>query len=227
MRIKIYQINSERDKDRSHFLGSDERNNLFGNLNVKASEYDEVFNAEIDETDLEDIFQRFNTTYHPLYRGYSLSVSDVVVTDNGAFFCDSIGFKKIDFDESQTHKPDDLLSVVYKEPGKPAFAAELPHDLKSMQKAVGGYIECVSIDDNAVIICNEEAKLEGLQGNIRLGNGSSIVAGPIFICGDDGEDLCSLTDEQTEKLLNQYSEPEDISHEETQSDMGLTIIGFN
>lgn len=227
MRVKIYQMNSDRDKDRSHFLGSAERKNIFGDMHVNASDYDEVFNAEIEETDLEDIFQRFNTTHHPLYRGYSMSVSDVVVTNKGAFFCDSVGFEKIDFDESQTQKPDNLISIVYKEPGKPAFAAELANDLKSMQKAVGGYIECVSIDDNAVIFCNEEGKLEGLKGNIRLGNGKSIIAGPLFICGDDGEDICSLTEEQTEKFVNKYSVPEDISQEETQSDMGLTIIGFN
>lgn len=70
--------------------------------------YQEVFNADIDETDLEAIYTRFNTNHHPLFRGHSLSVSDVVVTDNGAFFVDSIGFKKINFDETKTYKPENI-----------------------------------------------------------------------------------------------------------------------
>ena len=226
MRVKIYQINSDRDTDRTHFLGSDERNNLFGDLHINESAYDEVFNAVIDETDLEEMFRRFNTEYHPLYRGYSLSVSDVVVTEDGAFFCDSIGFKPIDFDESKTHKPDNLMKVVYKEPGKPAFEAEVRNDLESEQKAVGGFIECVYNEDNTIIVCNEEGKLIGMKGNIHLDNGTSIIAGPFFVCGDNGEDFCSLTDEQTQKYLNKYSEPEDISDEETQSDVGFSIVTF-
>lgn len=224
MRVKIYQINSDRDKDRTHFLGSDERNNLFGNLNINPSAYDEVFNAVIDETDLEEIFQRFNTDYHPLYRGYSLSVSDVVVTEKGAFFCDSIGFKPIEFDESQTQKPDNLMNIVYKEPGKPAFASELLNEYKYLSKAVGGLIEPIYNDDGTIIVGNEEAKLIGMKGNIHLDNGTSIVAGPFFICGDNGEDFCSLTDEQTEKYLHKYAVPEDISDEETQSDVGFSIV---
>lgn len=227
MRVKIYQINPDRDTDRTRFLGSDERNNLFGDLRVNPAEYDEVFNAVIDETDLEDMFRRFNTVGHPLHRGYSMSVSDVVVTENGAFFCDSIGFKKIEFDESLTQKPDNLMKIVYKEPGKPAYDAEISNNLKSLQNAVGGFIECVYNDDSTVIVCNEEGKLQGLQGNIHLDNGTSIIAGSFFICGDGGEDFCSLTEQQTEKYINKYSEPENISQEETESDMGLSIIEFN
>lgn len=226
MRVKIYQINPDRDPDRTHFLGSDERNNLFGDLKIDPSAYDEVFNAVIDETDLEEIFRRFNDTYHPLYRGYSLSVSDVVVTEKGAFFCDSIGFKPIEFDESQTQKPDNLMKIVYKEPGKPAFAAEIVNSLEAEQKAVGGYIEPVYNDDGTIILCNEEGKLIGMKGNIHLDNGTSIIAGPFFVCGDGGEDFCSLTEEQTEKYINKYSEPENISDGETQSDVGFSIVTF-
>lgn len=94
MRTKIYQINSERDTNRVKFTGMDLLEWYHGSAAVDPSIYDEVFNAEIDETDLEAIYQRFNTIGHPLHRGHSLSVSDVVVNDNGAFFCDSILFNK-------------------------------------------------------------------------------------------------------------------------------------
>ena len=109
MRTKIYQINSKRDVNRVKFEGLDLLERYQGSSAVDPSIYDEVFNAEIDETDLEAIYQRFNTVGHPLHRGHSLSVSDVVVNDNGAFFCDSIGFQPIAFDESQTQKPDNLM----------------------------------------------------------------------------------------------------------------------
>ncbi len=73
--------------------------------------YDEVFSAEIDESDPEEIYRRFNTEGHPLHRGHSLSVSDVVVNDNGAFFCDSFGFQPIAFDETQTRKSSLLYAL--------------------------------------------------------------------------------------------------------------------
>ena len=86
MRTRIYQINSKRDVNRVKFEGLDLLERYQGSSAVDPSIYDEVFNAEIDETDLEAIYQRFNTVGHPLHRGHSLSVSDVVVNDNGAFF---------------------------------------------------------------------------------------------------------------------------------------------
>ena len=95
MRTKIYQINSKRDVNRVKFEGLELLERYQGSSAVDPSIYDEVFSAEIDATDLEAIYQRFNTVGHPLHRGHSLSVSDVVVNDNGAFFCDSIGFQPI------------------------------------------------------------------------------------------------------------------------------------
>ena len=137
MRTKIYQINSKRDVNRVKFEGLELLERYQSSAAVDPSIYDEVFNAEIDETDLEAIYQRFNTIGHPLHRGHSLSVSDVVVNDNGAFFCDSIGFQPIAFDESQTQKPDNLMRVVYVEPHKAPYIADVAHTLEAEQKAVG------------------------------------------------------------------------------------------
>ena len=65
MRTKIYQINSKRDVNRVKFEGLDLLERYQGSSAVDPSIYDEVFNAEIDETDLEAIYQRFNTVGHP------------------------------------------------------------------------------------------------------------------------------------------------------------------
>lgn len=223
MRVKIYQINTDRDPDRVKFLGMDSRKDLNLSLTVEPAMYDEVFNAEIKETDLEEIFQRFNTTGHPLHRGHSLSVSDVVVTDKGAFYCDSYGFKEVPFDESLTQKPDNLMRIVYVEPGEKPYEAEILKTLHGEQQAVGGLIEPIYNGDNTILVGNEESKLEGMPGNRRIGDGSTIIAGPFFICGDDGEDFRSLTDEEVEKYMEQFAEPEVISDEEVQADMGFTV----
>lgn len=150
--------------------------------------YDEVFSGEVECKTLEGVFSDFNQNEPPpLHRGRSLSVSDIVVTEDGAYFCDSFGFKKVDFDESQAQKPDNLLKVVYVEPNKPAYLAEIEHTLQGEQRAVQGRIELVYChDDDTCIICNDEGKLIGMEGNRRYNNGQSIIAGPFFVVGLQG-----------------------------------------
>ena len=226
MRIKIYQINSDRDEKREKFLGMDARERLSLSQAIDPAIYDKVFSAEIDESDPEEIFRRFNTEGHPLHRGHSLSVSDVVVNDNGAFFCDSFGFKQIDFDESQTQKPDNLMRVVYVEPGRPAYEAEIPHTLEAEQKAVGGLIECVYNKDDTALVCNDEGKLRGMEGNRRLNNGRTVIAGPFFVCGLTEDDFRGLTESEAQTYLERFAQPEDISQDEVEADMGFTFISM-
>lgn len=198
MRIKIYQINFDRDTARAKFMG-------LGQLkdDVDSSSYDEVFSGDVDCGNLEDVFARFNTEGHPLHRGHSLSVSDVVLTENGAFFCDTIGFKEIDFDESKAHKPGNLLQIVYVEPNRPPFISEAGNDLKSLQRAVGGYIEAIYLGDGTILVGNEDAKFNGMEGNRRLGD--SIIAGPFFIVGEEPGFVAKLagcfTENQTDEQL--------------------------
>ena len=227
MRVKIYQINSDRDEKREKFLGMDARERLNFPKAIDPAIYDEVFNAEIDESDPEEIFRRFNTERHPLHRGHSLSVPDVVVNDNGAFFCDSIGFEQIDFNEAQTQKPGNLMRVVYVEPGRPAYEAEIAHDIHAEQKAVGGLIECVyTEDDDIAIVCNDESKLLGMEGNRRLNNGRTVIAGPFFVCGLTEDDFRGLTEQETQTYLERFAQPEDISQDEVESNMGFSIYVF-
>jgi len=222
MRTKIYQI--DKDTFGTKFMDYDFTMQKAGEIRPEL--YQEVFNADIDEENLEEVYTRFNSTHHPLFRGHSLSVSDVVVNDKGAFFVDSIGFKKIDFDESKTHKPDNLMRIVYVEPHRPAFEAEIPHEYEAESKAVGGLIEVVGNGDETCIVCNDESKLIEMEGNRHLDNGVSIIAGPFFVCGETLDDFRSLTDEETQKYLERFSEPEDISRAEVEADMGFTFYSW-
>lgn len=224
MKLKIYQINLDRDKDRIKFMSFDRLPRFQKSDKVNASIYDEVFSGEIEASGLEDVYRIFNTTGHPLYRGHSLSVSDMVVTEYGAYFCDSVGFQKVDFDESLTRKPDNLMRVVYVEPHKAPYVAEVAHTLKAEQRAVGGDIEPIDNGDGTCIIGNAEAKLMGLEGNRYLNDGHSIMAGAFFVCGTTGEDFRGLTDEEVTKYMDRFQEPDDISQEEVESDMGFSFI---
>ena len=118
------------------------------------------------------------------------------------------------------------MRVVYVEPHVPAYEAEIQNTLADMQRAVGGYIEAVYNSDGTVIVCNDEGKLIGMTGNRHIGDGTSVIAGPFFVCRVDGEDFCSLTDAQIEKYLAKFAQPEDISDEEVKDDMGMDFYSF-
>ena len=282
-RVKIYQINLDRDQEHAAFLSRDAMQKFLDRTEVDPSVYDEVFNADLDPTSLEELFVQFNSDFHPLFRGRSMSVSDVVViepegipmlvgeihgrlpaggkfsqqftdliaynlkieelrernidfeahdmvglnipaVESGAFFCDDVGFEKIDFDERQTQKPDNLMRVVYVEPNREPFEAEILPDLEHLQKAVDGYIEAVYLDDGTIVVANEESKLRGMEGNRRIGQ--TIIAGPFFVCGEGGDDFCSLTDEEAARAMARFAEPEQISQAEVEADMGFTIISI-
>lgn len=219
MRVNIYHINKSRDVNGKLY-------SVYQNGDVvDPSIYDEVFSAELDTTNLEEIHRMMKFEGHPLMRAANLTVSDVVVINGRASICQPRGFEDIDFDVSKTQKPDNLMRVVYVEPNKPAYVADVEHTLEAEQKAVGGLIQPVYLeDDNTCIICNEEAKLNGMEGNRRFGDGSSIIAGPFFVCGLTEDDFRSLTDEEVTKYMDRFAVPDQITQEEVEADMGFTFI---
>ena len=220
MRVNIYHINESRDKN--HKLYSIYQN---GDV-VDPSIYDEVFSAELDTSNLEEIHRMMKFEGHPLMRGTNVTVSDVVVVNGRAHICQPRGFEEIPFDESKTQKPDNLMRVVYVEPNKPAYITDVEHTLEAEQKAVGsGLIQPLYIeDDNTVIISNEESKLKGMPGNRRFGDGTSIIAGPFFVCGIAGDDFRSLTDEEVEKYMDRFAVPDQISQDEVEADMHFDFL---
>lgn len=222
MRIKVYQIVPERDKQNVKFTGLDELEKYQGSGKVDASLYEEVFDGDVDRNTLEGIYELFNTDIPPLHRGHSMSVSDVVRTDDGFYYCDRFGFQKTDFDESLAAKQKKLMRVVYVEPGKPAYAAEIENSLRSLQRAVGGYIQAVSNGDGTVIVCNEEGKLNSLPPNRRLVG--DVLVGNFFVIGTEDVDFRSLTDEETEKYLARFAEPEEITDEEVEASICAKFI---
>ena len=69
MRVKIYQIDFERDKERTKFLSMEGLEKFTGSSKVNPDIYQEVFSGELDPMGLEEIYVRFNREGHPLHRG--------------------------------------------------------------------------------------------------------------------------------------------------------------
>lgn len=53
------------------------------------------------------------------------------------------------------------ISVIVKEPGKTPRHVNISDSLENLQKAVGGYIECVTLASDLVAICDEEGRVKG------------------------------------------------------------------
>ena len=108
------------------------------------------------------------------------------------------------------------MKVVMVEPRKSAYVTEIPDGLKGMQNAVGGYIQSVyPFEEEAALICNEEAKLLNMELNRVLrdadGNIYDIVAGTFIIVGLGEEDFESLTDEMVELFVRKFITPEEFA----------------
>lgn len=108
------------------------------------------------------------------------------------------------------------IKVLMVEPGKYPREVTIGNDLDSLQKAVSigcdyqGLIEIVGLENGVCILCNEEAKLIGLEGNRRLG--TDIITGVFYVVGENGRgDLISLTDKQMEKYRKRFWKPEQFT----------------
>lgn len=119
------------------------------------------------------------------------------------------------------------IRVLIVEPEKPPHVAEIESNLDVFQELVGGDIQFVEFDRDAFIYCNAEGKLLRLPGNRRLDNGD-IVVGTFIICREDGTGVeASLTDEQIEKYMRRFKEPERYTLHEIKDVSHVSIKSFN
>ena len=117
------------------------------------------------------------------------------------------------------------ITVLMVEPNKHPTITTIKNDLDSLQKAVSigapsqGLIEIFAIDDDALILCNEEGKLLGLEGNRRIGR--DIIAGVFYVVGEDGHgNLTSLSEDNLQTYQARFWEPEHY----TQSDVEYALF---
>jgi hypothetical protein len=53
---------------------------------------------------LEYLFKKFNLDHPNDFNGHSMSISDIVKVNDKYYFCDSIGWKHIEFDNNNIYK---------------------------------------------------------------------------------------------------------------------------
>ena len=105
------------------------------------------------------------------------------------------------------------MNVLMVEPGKAPYETQIGDDLRSMQAAVGGYIQAVyPYEEPVALICNEDGKLDGLPFNRALrdldGDIYDIIAGNFFIAGLGQNDFTDLPHELAEQFAAQFRQPE-------------------
>jgi hypothetical protein len=102
MEMKVFQIDSDLDVNRMSFMRLSFADPS-GGKNIDSSIYQPVYETEIEMPAgveplaiLEGFYRQINVEGKPEgYTGHSLSVSDVVQLGPDFYFCDSIGFEKL------------------------------------------------------------------------------------------------------------------------------------
>jgi len=77
------------------------------------------------------------------------------------------------------------IKVIIKHPGSKPYSAWISPTLENLQKHVGGYIEELSIANDAAILCDEEGRINGAEYNCEV-HGNPFY-GPIIFVGTDGD----------------------------------------
>ena len=232
MKIRIFQINTDRDEYHRCFRGYDELPVSEGSGESKAPDsgiYDLIFEGNVDCKNLEDVYQMFNLNHPERYKGRSLSVSDVVEMQNEKgrkityHYCDTFGFREVFFDPNKSKvspnflklDQDNQIRVLLIQPGKYPKEIKIDSTLEAMQKVVGGDIEeYMPFEDEVALICNEEGKQLGLPLNRAIYGEDKemieIIAGDFFLAYApiSSEKFLSMPDGLLAKYAEIFKYPE-------------------
>lgn len=102
------------------------------------------------------------------------------------------------------------LRVVLVEPGRYAREATVDKTLPQELAEDGGLIDAICLwpEDNVCLILNDTGTIMQTEPNRELPEYGGIAFGTFFLCGEKGEDFCSLTDEQVARYLERFCQPE-------------------
>ena len=106
------------------------------------------------------------------------------------------------------------MNVLLVMPGEAPRRIDIDGTLASMQEVVGGYIQAIyPFDEPVAVVCNEDAKLIGMELNRALRSPDTneiydIIAGPFFICGLGNDNFASITDHDAEVFSKMFHCPE-------------------
>ena len=106
MKIVLYQIVPELDAENLIFRDFHQH----GNSQIPSEIYEMVYQGNLDVQTPEEVFEIFNLNPPEGYKSRSMSVADVVEftyspEHSDFFFCNTIGFTKVDFDKKRSMLP--------------------------------------------------------------------------------------------------------------------------
>ena len=220
MEICIYQIDLDKDTHRIAFRPSDELARFQGSDLVESGIYNRVFEGIVACSSLEGIYYMFNTNHPDGYTGRSLSVSDVVQVvhspsvEPGFYFCESFGYKKIDFEPEKTHDMTNAIPVLLLEPGQVAKPTLVNNTLEDIRKLIGGMIETTSLPDGGTLICSAGREFLSFPQNRAIKDASGkvldILVGTCLICGTKDGNFTGLTPDQMRHYKKEFQYPQKI-----------------
>lgn len=111
------------------------------------------------------------------------------------------------------------MRIVLCRANEDAIITDVDNNYEVSSALVGGLIECIyPFDDNVVLVCNDEGKLNGMPFNRYLKHDNGVpyeaIMGDFFIVGDnlDG-DFTDLTEAQAETYKKIFLHPDERTHE--------------
>lgn len=106
---KLFQVKPEQIRDYG-FVSLDHAQKAAGSDMLPREVWQEVYSFERDphelaytigaQQDLEEVYRIFNEERPEDFKGHSMSVSDIVEAPYGLWYCDSIGFRKVEWRDS-------------------------------------------------------------------------------------------------------------------------------
>jgi len=163
MKIRIYQINPERDTDRVRFQPMEKINGV-----VDRNNYDIVFEGILYCKTLEGVKEIMNHQCPDYYAGNKVGTSDVVevIESDGAepafYFCNDKEFKKIlfhpiEFEEMETAP--EKISVLRIRVGEAPERIEIDNCLDALHEQLQGYVQAEKpFDNNVVLLSNRHGE---------------------------------------------------------------------
>lgn len=83
-----------------------------------------------------------------------------------------------------------MKALLFTPPDKVA-EVEIDNTLEALQKAVGGYIETVTLTTDACLICNEEGRIRNMETQEIL---NTTYYGPVLLVGTKGDEFTDAPD---------------------------------
>lgn len=233
MKIRIYQINSDRDVNRVLFEPYERLEKYQGSSEVDSKIYDKIYDKEVKCRTLEDVFAMFNMHRPEDFKGHSLSISDVVEVyesdsvKNDFYFCDTFGYKTVEFNPAECEVSERIneqpnkISVLLIEPHKAPALIEIDDSYEALVEAIGGELEeYTPFNDDVAIVCNLTGKQTGAVMNRAIYSEPEketdkqeirdVIFGKFLVCYApiDSETYLSLPEDLAKKYKEKFKNPE-------------------